>query len=442
VRRWAPKLVALGEFVDGYDLLVMGAALLYLKPAFGLDTGEQGLLAAITFIGAAVGVVVFGELADRLGRRLIFMLNLIFFIGAAIGAAFASNLTELLIARFAIGVGVGMDIPTSASFLAEIAPRARRGRVAGSLPNMMWLGGAIVSVLVALALDPITGAATWRWLFGLAAVPALLVLLGRQILPESPRWLRAQGREAEAVAVFETMGLPVPPKTVEPKRRYRDLFVGENGRRTAAVVAFFACNSFGGAVVTIAGPLVISSTGIGKANALYFSLGAFLVGLAAVSVGYQVIDSVDRRRLGLWTCAATCAAGLGIAVVGSSSPVVLLACFLAFSAGTWLGPGVLSWVWTAEVFPTRLRALGGGVTQAACRLAIAGNVYLAPFLLDHLGLAAVAIYALAYVGCIAVILAAPFFATNGRELEETANEVQEPALDDVRVAVLDPALTR
>lgn len=443
VRRWAPKLVALGEFLDGYDLLVMGAALLYLTPAFKLDAGQKGLLGAIAFIGAAIGVVAFGELADRLGRRLIFMLNLVFFIAAAIAAAFAANLTELLIARFAIGVGVGMDIPTSASFLAEVAPRARRGRIAGSLPNLMWLGGAIVSVLVALTLHPITGPDTWRWLFGLSAVPALLVLLGRQILPESPRWLRAHGREDEAVAVFETMGLPVPRKTVEPKRRYRDLIVGRNGRRTAAVVAFFAFNSFGGAVVTIAGPMVINSTGIGKNNALYFSLGGFVVGLAAVTIGYQIIDSVSRRKLGIFTCLGAGLAGAGIAVVGSSSPAVLLACFLAFSACTWLGPGVLSWVWTAEIFPTRVRALGSGVAQSACRLAIAGNVYLAPFLLDHMGLGAVAIYAVAYLGCIAVIIAAPFFATNGLELEEAADEVQEPSAGAVRVERLpDLALTR
>jgi MFS transporter, putative metabolite transport protein len=427
VRRWAPRLVALGEFVDGYDLLVMGAALLYLTPAFGLTDGQTGLLAAITFIGAALGVVLFGELADRLGRRLIFMLNLLFFVVAAIAAAFAHSVTELMIARFAIGVGVGMDIPTSASYLAEIAPKARRGRIAGSLPNIMWLGGAITSVIVALILDPITGPDTWRWLFGLAAIPALLVLAGRQILPESPRWLRAHGREAEAVAVFETMGLPVPAKTVEPKRRYRDLFIAPNGKRTAAVVAFFACNCFGGAVVTIAGPLVIDSTGIGKSNALYFSLGAFLVGLTAVLIGFQIIDKVDRRKLGLWTCAGTFAAAIGIAVVGASSPAILLACFLAFSAGTWLGPGVLSWVWAAEMYPTRMRALGSGVTQSVSRLAIAGNVYLAPFLLRSMGLKAIAIYGAAYLGCIAVILAAPFFATNGLELEDAADEKTPPA---------------
>ena len=427
VRRWAPRLVALGEFVDGYDLLVMGAALLYLTPEFGLKDDEKGLLAAITFVGAALGVVLFGELADRLGRRLIFMLNLLFFVAAAIAAAFASSLTELIVARFAIGVGVGMDIPTSASYLAEVAPRARRGRIAGSLPNIMWLGGAITSVIVALVLDPITGADTWRWLFGLAAIPALLVLAGRQILPESPRWLRAHGREAEAIAVFETMGLPVPAATADPKRRYRDLFIRPNGRRTAAVVAFFACNSFGGAVVTIAGPMVLDSTGIGKDNALYFSLGGFAVGLLAVLIGFRIIDAVDRRKLGLWTCAATFAAAMGIAVGGASSPAILLACFLAFSAGTWLGPGVLAWVWTAEMFPTRLRALGSGVTQSVCRLAIAVNVYLAPFLLASMGLGAVAIYGVGYLGCIAVILAAPFFATNALELEEAADEHGPPA---------------
>lgn len=418
-RRWTPRLVAFGEFIDGYDLLVMGAALLFLKPAFHLTAGQTGWLGAISFIGAAVGLVVFGDLSDRFGRKIIFMVNLAFFVIASVVSAFVANVPELMAARFVIGVAVGMDIPTSHSFLAEISPGARRGRVAGSLPNVMWLVGAIVSVLLALVVRPLAGDATWRWLFGLAAIPALAILIARQFLPESPRWLRAHGQHDKARQVFRALGIPEPEPAAEPARRYRDLLDKGTGIRLLAVTGFFALQSFGGAVTTISGPLVLSSTGLGTSFSLYFSLAGFIGGLIAVLAGALVIDRVSRRKMGGWSCLAVFLAGIGMAVSGKQ-PAVLLVCYVAFSMLTWFGPGVLAWVWSAEMFPTRVRALGEGIAQSVTRLAIALNVGLVPTLLGLFGTRAIAIYACAYLACVLIVLASPFFDTGGRELEQVS----------------------
>ncbi|MFJ2745706.1 MFS transporter [Streptomyces sp. NPDC087440] len=421
-KRWTPRLVAFGEFIDGYDLLVMGSALLFLKPAFDLTPTQVGWLGAIAFIGAAVGLVVFGDLSDRFGRKVIFVINLVFFVVASLVAAFVTEVWQLMLARFFIGVAVGMDIPTSHAFLTEIAPRARRGRVAGSLPNMMWLGGAITSVLVALALRDVAGENTWRWLFGLAAIPALAVLVARQFLPESPRWLRAQGRHEEAREVFAILGVEEPPsapvESAGRKRRVRELFAAGAGLRLAAVTGFFAIQAFGGAVATIAGPLVMAASGIGAQHSLWFSLAGFVAGLCAVVAGAQLIDRVNRRTLGIWTCVGVFVAGLGIAFLGPKAPALLLAFFVLYSLLTWFGPGVLSWVWSSEAFPTHLRGIGSGVAQAVTRLMIALNVVLAPHLLERFGLRSVALYASAYVLAAAVVALSPFLATTGKELEE------------------------
>ena len=175
-QRYAAILVALGEFIDGYDLIVMGGALILLRPQFGLSPSQVGLLGASTFLGAMVGMLIFGDMSDRWGRRAIFVANLIFFVVFSIISAFVQSVPELFVARFLVGVGVGMDVPTSAAYLAEIAPRHRRGVVAGSLLNITWILGAMASTLIALPLIAWTGEAAWRWMFGLAAVPALLVL--------------------------------------------------------------------------------------------------------------------------------------------------------------------------------------------------------------------------------------------------------------------------
>nr|WP_042195155.1 MFS transporter [Kibdelosporangium sp. MJ126-NF4]CTQ92511.1 Niacin transporter NiaP [Kibdelosporangium sp. MJ126-NF4] len=419
VRGWTTRLVAFGEFIDGYDLLVIGAAMLFIKPSFHLTATQVGLVTAASFVGAALGLLVFGDLSDRFGRRVIFMINLVFFVVASIAAAFVQDVWQLVAARFVLGVAVGMDIPTSHAFLTEVAPRARRGRVAGSLPNMMWLGGAIASVLLALALAPVFGNETWRWLFGIAALPAAAVLVARQFLPESPRWLRAQGREEEALRVYEALGLEPPKHQYVEKRDYRALLSGGAWKRLVTVTAFFALQAFGGAVATVAGPLIVEVTGIGASNSLYFSLLAFVMGLIAVALGALVIDRVNRRWLGVWTCVGVFAAGVGVALTGERAGVGLVVCWALYATLTWFGPGVLSWVWSTEAFPTALRGLGSGIAQSATRLAIALNVFLLPTLLNEHGIKVVAWYACAFLVSALIVVASPWLATTGVELEET-----------------------
>src|SRR5579864_1352551 len=149
-QRFAATLVAFGEFIDGYDLLVMAAAVILLREQFQLTPQAIGLLGASTFLGAIVGLLVFGDMSDRLGRRSIFIVNLFFFVVFAIGSAFVSSITWLFVMRFLVGVGVGMDIPTSTAYLAEIAPRKQRGAILGSLLNVMWILGAMTSTLLAI----------------------------------------------------------------------------------------------------------------------------------------------------------------------------------------------------------------------------------------------------------------------------------------------------
>ena len=427
-QRYAALLVALGEFIDGYDLLVIGGALIFLRPQFNLSPAQVGLLGASGFLGAMVGMLVFGDMSDRLGRRAIFVANLVFFVVFSIVSAFTQTVPELFIVRFLVGVGVGMDVPTSAAYLAEISPRRRRGVISGSLLNLTWILGALTSTLIALPLIPLAGNDTWRWMFGLAAVPALLVLLGRQGLPESPRWLVGHGRIAEAKAALARFGIDVTDADLAVTRArrgsYRELFGPVWRKRVGLVSLVFFLNCVSGPLSTIAAPYVLRTVGALSLRAsLEFSALVWLVGLAGVICGTFLIDRIGRRRLLLLAVIPEAFAALFMAFAGPANPPLLIGGYFVFSFCSWLGPAVLTWVWSSELFPTHLRGRSQGFCNATCRLAIAINIFLIPVGVAALGFTtSIVILSIPLFALAALVGSVRFFESQGQSLEGLAGE--------------------
>ncbi|MDA8048421.1 MAG: MFS transporter [Rhodospirillales bacterium] len=380
---YAIILVALGEFIDGYDLIVMGAAIILLRPQFHLSPSAIGLLGGASFIGAALGMVVFGDLSDRLGRRAIFVANLIFFVVFSIASAFVTSLPQLFIARFMVGLGVGMDVPTSMAYISEISPRRRRGFLSGMVVNLTWVVGAMLSAIIALPLIHWTGPNAWRWMFGLAAVPAALVLIGRQILPESPRWLILHGRIGEARAALARFGVKVDDamlaKIGARRGSYVELFRPPWRNRVLLVALAFVLNCIAGPLATIAAPFVFRSVGALSITAsLLFSAAVWFAGMLGLITGGFLIDRIGRRRLlYLGAVPAACSA-LFMSFAGPTNPVPLIVGYFSFGYFLWLGPAFLFWVWSSELFPTHLRGRSQGFCNGLCRLAIAANIFLIP----------------------------------------------------------------
>jgi putative MFS transporter len=381
LQKRAVLLVSMGEFISGYDLLVMGAALIYLRPQFDLSPAATGLLGASTFLGAMVGLLIFGDMSDRLGRRAIFLANLMFFVVFSIASAFITDVTQLFIARFLVGMGVGMDIPTSTAYLAEIAPRKRRGAVLGSLPQIMWILGAMLSTFIALPLDYLAGNQAWRWMFGLAAIPALLVLIGRRLLPESPRWLLSHGRIEEAKDALRRFDVPVGDKLVADQRKgtYADLFRQPFLPRTFWVSTIFFLNCLAGPIATIATPFVLRYIGLMSIQqTIIFSGLVWVTSLIGAAGSFFLIDRIGRKNLCYLSLipAGICALCMGLFATGN--PSLLIALFFLFSFFNWLGAPPLQWAWSSELFPTRLRGRSQGFCNAVCRLAISINIFLVP----------------------------------------------------------------
>jgi MFS transporter, putative metabolite transport protein len=422
-QRYAAGLIAFGEFIDGYDLLVMGAAVILLRKQFGLTPQEVGLLGASTFMGAIVGLLVFGDLSDRVGRRSIFVINLVFFVVFAIGSALVTNVTWLFIMRILVGVGVGMDIPTSTAYLAEIAPAKQRGAVLGSLLNMMWILGAMTSTLLAIPLVAMFGDEAWRWMLGLAALPALGILIARQGLPESPRWLLARGRVEEARAAFATFGIDantaIPNVLQRNTGSYGELFGPGYIKRLSLVSLVFTLNCFSGSIGTVAAPLVLSTVGAMSMNAtLFFSATIWMTALCGVITSSFLIDRIGRRKLCYLSVIPFGIIALVMAAFAQQSSVVLVVGFYALSYATWLGIAVLVWVWSSEIFPTHLRGRSQGVCNAWCRLAISLNIFIVPSALAGLGFST-------YIGLLSIpmfliaviVWRFPLFESSSQDLE-------------------------
>ena len=425
-QRYAITLAALGEFIDGYDLLVMGAALIFLRPQFHLTPSEIGLLGGASFIGAAIGMVVFGDLSDRLGRRTIFVANLLFFVVFSIASAFVTSVPQLFIVRFLVGIGVGMDVPTSTAYIAEVAPRAQRGVLAGSLVNFTWILGALVSTLIALPLMRFAGADTWRWMFALAAIPAALVLIGRQALPESPRWLAAHGRIEEARKALASFGIPSDAASLEAltarRGSYAELFRPPWRARTLAVASVFFLNCISGPLATIAAPYVLRTVGaLSMQASLIFSGLVWCTGIAGVLAGMLLIDRIGRRRLFYIATIPEACAALFMAFAGPHNPALLIIGFFVFGFCSWFGPAVIVWVWAGELFPTHLRGRGQGFCNSMCRLAIAINIFAIPVGVASIGFtASIVLLSIPLFGMTLLASRLPFLDAEGHSLEALA----------------------
>ena len=181
-------LVGLGSFLDGYDLLNVSIALPFLIKTMNITAPVQGMLGTATYLGGVFGAFLFGIFSDLRGRRSALIVDLFFFFIASILSAFIHTPFQLLVLRFAIGFGIGADIVSGPALLSEMLPKSKRGEMLGISLLMMPLGG-LVSVLVAYALyaSGVSAFIIWRLIFAFGAVPALLVILLRSWLTESPR---------------------------------------------------------------------------------------------------------------------------------------------------------------------------------------------------------------------------------------------------------------
>jgi putative MFS transporter len=410
---------------DAAEILLIAFALPAISAEFGLSRAAGGLLVTATFLGMLVGAWFWGVVSDRVGRRVGFQLTIVIFALFGTASAFAPNPVVLAVLRALTGFGLGGALPLDFSLYAEFLPSRNRGRNLVLLESF-WALGTVAAAGLAVLLVPTVG---WRPLLASSALAAVLVLWVRYHVPESPRYLMAAGREAEAKRVLaqvaEANGRRLPAGDLAVARGGRAAGVATLwNRRFRAVtavlwLAWFAI-SLGYYGVFTWLPTVLIERGFSFLRTYEYT---FLLALAQVPGYLSAAYLIERwgRRATLATYLAASGAFTYLFAVATSTAALVAAGALMsfFSLGAW---GAL-YAYTPEVYPTEIRTTGMGTASSMTRVAGALAPLIGGLLLPVSLVAALTVYAAAFlVGGLAVLAGGA--ETRGRPLADT---VVEPA---------------
>ncbi|GAA2751671.1 MFS transporter [Amnibacterium kyonggiense] len=409
-----------GEGLDGFDLGVISVALPFITKALGLTPVEAGLIGASSLIGIFVGAPLAGFLTDRLGRRLLFTIDVMAFIVLGLLQGVVTDGLQLFVVRVLLGVAIGAEYSIGAAMLSEFAPARGRGRrLSGLLVG--WYGGYLVAVITAYVLIDGLGL-SWRWALACSALPALVTALVRIGFPESPPLLLAHGRGDEARAiVYRHLGgsqyFDDERFGAEEDGPKAALFRGENLKRLAFLSVFWACNVAPYFAIFTFAPTVLKTLQLGDP-----AVGTIVVNaMAAVGavVGMLSIEHIGRRKQAVPPWFAMAAA---LAVVGLWAGAPAWVIVLCFAVSSFLNAlsGNLTAVYPIEILPTAVRSSGVGVAAAASRVGAAIGTFLLPVGIDAIGTGACMLIAAAIcvVGGVVSQVAAP--ETTNRDLVDTS----------------------
>ena len=428
------SVAALGGLLFGYDTAVIAGAIKFLVKRFELDATQEGWAVANVLVGCMIGAALAGTLGDRLGRKKVLLLSAVLFTVSAVGAAMPNNLTQFVVARMLGGLGVGMASMLSPLYIAEVAPARIRGRLVSLNQVTIILGMLIISIVNWLIASPDNEtwniATGWRWMFASGTLPAVLFLVCLFLVPESPRWLVKQGREAEALAVLTRVGgrecaqaemAEIREAIARESGEFRELF--RPGVRTALIIALALAvlqQVTGINAVLYYAPKIFASAGVSDSQALLQTAALSLVNVLFTLIAIWLVDRIGRKPLLLATSTAMC---VSLALLGAAFQLGLPAAWivaftLAYVASFAVGMGPVVWVVLSEIFPTRIRGRAMSIATVCLWVACFAVSQTVPWMFQTLGQPATfwtyAIMCLVAIGFVAAWVPE----TKGKTLEE------------------------
>jgi MFS transporter, putative metabolite:H+ symporter len=391
-------IICTAWFFDAFDSIAIAYVLPPLIGLWHLTPQDIGSLIGIGFAGQLVGAIAFGWIAEHWGRRRSMLATLLIFSLGALACAAAQNYNELWWLRFVQGIGLGGEIPLMAAYVNEFAHAKGRGRFSLSV-QVLFSVGLLAVAIVSVYVVPHWG---WQWMFIIGAVPALLAIPLRTLLPESPRWLASQGRYDEAdralagieqIAAREgkfVAALPADlPTVAEARPRIAELFKGIYLRRTISVWLMWIGAYFVSYGITAWMPSLFRTVyHLGVQQSLAYGLIMSAIGLGGAASAIYLIEAIGRRAMLTLSLGACCVPLLSFAFLPNLSAAGTLA--VATAGFFFLSMSLLSLAtYTAEIYPTHLRTLGGGVASAWQRGASVVGTTVVGWVLPHWGINAV-----------------------------------------------------
>jgi MFS transporter, putative metabolite transport protein len=409
-------LAAAGKFFEGVVVFTTGVALPLMAQEFGLSATEKGVVASASLFGILIGATALGDLADRYGRKQMFIAEMVLFAIFITLLTFSPSYIVVVVALLGIGIALGCDYPTAHLIISESMPSRIRGRMVLGAFGFQAVGGLAGTAIGVLILFEHPEIGAWRWMYASTLILAVPVIIGRFFVVQSPPWLVCRGRIEEAEAETKRLLRRVPdypkevvlrrPPSVGPaqeKARWSVLFKGQYLRRTILASAPWFLQDLSTYGIGIFTPTIVATL-VGARiehprntaeliqGDILATKGAALIDLLLiVGIVFAVLlaDRVGRIRLQIYGFIG-CAAGLLLAALsldvgGTLAVVLVFAGFMLFSFMTNIGPNAMTYLIAGEVFPTAVRGAGAGFAASVAKIGAVMTAFLFPILLKDIG---------------------------------------------------------
>jgi putative MFS transporter len=423
---WARNIVGAATFFDGYTVIAIAYAMPVLVREWGLTPGQTGMILSMGYLGQLIGAILFGWLAEKIGRLKVLLFTILLFVSMDVACLFAAGATMMMAFRFVQGIGTGGEVPVASAYINEMISSKGRGRFF-LLYEVMFLLGLVGAGLIGYFMVPLYG---WKAMFVVGLVPAILMIPLRWFLHESPRWLVANGRYKEADRIVSRLEksardagqeLPEPKIVAAPFQRksdWRELFQGIYLKRTLSIWAMWFCSYMvANGTITWLPTLYRQTFNLPLGTSILYGFFTSVGGVVAAVICALLIDKVGRKR---WYTGALLIAPLPLLLLAwlgaTSATQVLILAGLAYAIVQTVTFSL--YLYSAEIYPTRLRAIGTGTGSAWLRLGSSAGPIVVGFIMSTIGIQYVfaTFAAILIVGALITVLFA--IETQGKVLEE------------------------
>jgi MFS family permease len=436
--RWHTTILAglgFAWFLDSLEASIIGSVLGILKKIWSFSSVQGSLTVSTWLVGIMAGTLLFGYLADKYGRKKMFILTLAWYGFFTALAAFSPNVWFFIVVRFLAAVGIGGEYVAIGSAVVEFIPKMSRGKTDALVQSLWPLGAAGSGLLIVAMLTVLPPEIAWRGGFGLAVILAIFCMYVRQFVPESPRWLILHGRDEEARVIVEAAektamaehGLkelpPVTPITIRRENRTawgqtKELWKDYPGRILMGAALNFSQVAFGYGSIAYTSLVLFPQTNTPAEKVPFYMMVSFLFATVGGLTATITLDRFGRKPTAIVAYGAQLVAGLSMIFVHTTSGAVASLCLMQYA---------YTWAWVAEriinseIFPTRSRAAGLGWVICLGRI---GGV-ISPIILTSVYEASKSIvdvaFALAFL-CLFGFIAAVYWAWNGVEGKQRSLE--------------------